>query len=235
MELDKVKQNGEAVVWEKRLAEQKRRLKIVQYIRFGLAGVFAVVLIIALTSFYGWTGKDAFGRLESYKSVSKTMNVSIALICILFCLKMCLEAFNGLVLAFLCRKKIAGEKWNVKAYIKNHSTDMTPAAVRKKYGACVTAAYWEDSPKALRLDILNAAVRAVLGIVTAICMGVFLMRFMDVAFLKGLAGDKLSLSDCDIRPLIAAGVFTALDIIASFVFYGAINKGFGEWLENVKK
>lgn len=240
MELDKSPQKSEevgdnAAVWEKRFAEGKRKEKIVQYIRFGIAGVLAVVLIIAFVSFYRWTGKDAFGRLESYKSVQRTMNVSIVFVCIIFGIKVLLEAFNGLILTFFCRKKLLLEKWDTKSYIKKHPNDITAATARKKSGACVTAAYWTDNPKACNLEILNSVIRAVLGIVAVICVGVFFTRFFDVALTTGLTMSKFEFSDCDWRPLIAAVVFAVLDIIALFVFYSVKNKGFDEWLESAKK
>lgn len=240
MEADINQQNGEKVgdsaeVWNKRFAEQKRNKRIVQYIRFGLAGAFAIVIVIALMSYYRWAGKSTYGRLESYKSTLKTMNISIVLIGVLFGLKWCLEAFNGVILSCLYRKKIICEKWNVKAHIKKHSANTTPAAVKKTYGACVTAAYWIDNPKACKLEIMTAVIKAILEIVAEICLVIFLLRAMDLALTRGAHGIKFKFGDCDMRPLIAAAVFIVLNIIAAFALYSVNNKGFNEWLEKVKK
>lgn len=218
--------------WDNRFAEQKRKEKNVKLVNKALDIVGTAFIVIAFIVLFVWTKKESVERFESFKSVLRTVMLLTVFGGILWTVSTTVGLVDDVFLPYFCRKKMLNEKWDVKGFLKEHANDYTTEETAKTYGACVTAAYWQDEPKACAREFIKLA-SALLNVVSAICILIFLLRVEDRFIMLWRIDQKFNWDNFSYGVLIAAGVMTAVELII-YVTLGVIGEtGKEKWLEKL--
>lgn len=219
--------------WDNRFAEQKRKEKNVKLVNKALDIVGTVFIVIAFIVLFVWADKGSFERFKSFKSVLRSVTILTVFGGLLWMISTTASLVDDAFLPYFCRKKMLNEKWDVKGFLKEHENDYVTEEAKKTFGACVTAAYWEDEPKACTLEFIKSLVTALLNIAGAICILVFILSVEERYIMLWRIDQKFTWDNLSFGAPIAAGVMIGIELIVYVTIEVINDTGKEKWLEKL--